>query len=124
MVVQGGETYEKWNAYGQSKTANILFSIGLANKYGDRGVLAYSLNPGAIATTNLAGHLDFAPGGDLDSLGEFDCQHQLSTAGFLSLMVRGYVANLSFVFAFLFCSTNHSVDCVAVGLDGKGVAFT
>ncbi|KAL6882488.1 NAD(P)-binding protein [Trichoderma longibrachiatum] len=64
----GGETYEKWNAYGQSKTANVLFSLGLANKFGDRGVLAYSLNPGAIATTNLAAHLDFAPGGDLDSL--------------------------------------------------------
>ncbi|KAK1255923.1 hypothetical protein MKX07_008182 [Trichoderma sp. CBMAI-0711] len=68
IELQGGETYEKWNAYGQSKTANVLFSIGLANKFGDRGVLAYSLNPGAIATTNLAGHLDFAPGGDLDSL--------------------------------------------------------
>ncbi|KAL7822757.1 NAD(P)-binding protein [Trichoderma gracile] len=71
LVIEGGETYEKWNAYGQSKTANVLFSLGLANKFGDRGVLAYSLNPGAIATTNLAGHLDFAPGGDLDSMASF-----------------------------------------------------
>ncbi|KAL6871287.1 NAD(P)-binding protein [Trichoderma novae-zelandiae] len=63
----GGETYEKWNAYGQSKTASVLFAISLAKRLGARGVLAYSLNPGAILT-NLAGHLDFAPGGDLDSL--------------------------------------------------------
>ncbi|KAL6795027.1 NAD(P)-binding protein [Trichoderma sp. SZMC 28012] len=63
----GGKTYEKWNAYGQSKTANILFSIGLAKRFGDRGVLSYSLNPGAIIT-NLGAHLDFAPGGDLEVL--------------------------------------------------------
>ncbi|EHK22544.1 uncharacterized protein TRIVIDRAFT_179867 [Trichoderma virens Gv29-8] len=63
----GGKTYEKWNAYGQSKSANVLFSIGLAKRFGDRGVLSYSLNPGAVMT-NLAGHLDFAPGGDLETL--------------------------------------------------------
>ncbi|KAL6797578.1 hypothetical protein GGI42DRAFT_76546 [Trichoderma sp. SZMC 28013] len=63
----GGETYDKWNAYGQSKTANVLFSIGLAKRFGDRGVLSYSLNPGAIIT-NLGAHLDFAPGGDLEVL--------------------------------------------------------
>lgn len=70
MTIQGGKTYEKWNAYGQSKTANILFSIGLAKRFGDRGVLSYSLNPGAIMT-NLGAHLDFAPGGDLEVLGRF-----------------------------------------------------
>ena len=30
--------YEKWAAYGQSKTANILFSVGLEQRLGDRGV--------------------------------------------------------------------------------------
>ncbi|KAL7938308.1 NAD(P)-binding protein [Trichoderma chlorosporum] len=64
-----GNTYDKWNAYGQSKTANVLFSIGLAKRYGDRGLLSYSLNPGAIMT-NLANHFDFGPGGDMETLGE------------------------------------------------------
>lgn len=44
--------YEKWTAYGQSKTANVLFSVGLAA----RGVTSYSLHPGVIMT-ELSRHL-------------------------------------------------------------------
>lgn len=47
---QGGELYNKWNAYGQTKTANILFSRELAKRYGDKGLTAFSLHPGAIIT--------------------------------------------------------------------------
>jgi len=45
-----------WFAYGQAKTANILFARSLANKLGKRGLLAYSVHPGAIFT-NLGNHL-------------------------------------------------------------------
>ena len=45
-------TYEKWTAYGQSKTANVLFSQGLAA----RGVTAYAVHPGVILT-ELGRHL-------------------------------------------------------------------
>ena len=48
--------YRKWPAYGQSKTANILFSVGLENRLADRGVHAYALHPGGIHT-NLARHM-------------------------------------------------------------------
>ena len=48
--------YEKWAAYGQSKTANILFSVGLEQRLGDRGVHAYALHPGGIQT-NLGRHM-------------------------------------------------------------------
>jgi len=51
-----GEEYNKWMAYGQAKTANILFSVALAEKYGGQGVKAYSLHPGVIKT-NLGKHL-------------------------------------------------------------------
>lgn len=68
--MQEGKTYEKWKAYGQSKTANMLFSLGLAKKLGGQGLSAFSLSPGAI-WTNLGAHLDVAPGGDLDKLGTF-----------------------------------------------------
>lgn len=43
----------EWNpmtGYGQSKTANILFSVSLADKLASRGVKAYSLHPGSIWT--------------------------------------------------------------------------
>lgn len=52
-----GETYDKWVAYGQSKTANILFAKELSDRYKTKGLLAYSLNPGSI-DTNLQRHID------------------------------------------------------------------
>lgn len=42
--------YDKWTAYGQSKTANVLFAVHL-DQLGQRdGVRAFSLHPGAILT--------------------------------------------------------------------------
>lgn len=65
---QKGETYDRWTAYGQAKTANMLFSLSLAQKLGSRGLQAYSVHPGLIMTTNLGNHLDFAsPDKDLKS---------------------------------------------------------
>src|SRR5262245_23094477 len=42
--------YDKFAAYGQSKTANILFSVELDRRLGPRGVHAYAVHPGLIAT--------------------------------------------------------------------------
>jgi NAD(P)-dependent dehydrogenase (short-subunit alcohol dehydrogenase family) len=42
--------YDKFSAYGQSKTANILFSYELDRRLGDRGVHAYAVHPGMIST--------------------------------------------------------------------------
>ncbi|KAJ3946109.1 uncharacterized protein N0V96_004463 [Colletotrichum fioriniae] len=52
-----GIHYDKWMAYGQSKTANSLFSIALAERLGgpSRGLTAFSLCPGYVPT-NLAAH--------------------------------------------------------------------
>ncbi|KAF3902277.1 hypothetical protein ABW20_dc0106076 [Dactylellina cionopaga] len=42
---------EGWAAYSQSKTANVLFSQALADKFGSsRNVFSYSLHPGLINT--------------------------------------------------------------------------
>lgn len=46
--------YEKWASYGQSKTANILFSVALDDKLPDFDVFA--VHPGGIQT-NLGRHL-------------------------------------------------------------------
>ncbi|MDH3207181.1 MAG: oxidoreductase [Gemmatimonadota bacterium] len=42
--------YDKWNAYGQAKTANVLFSVGFNARYADRGVTANAVHPGGIMT--------------------------------------------------------------------------
>jgi NAD(P)-dependent dehydrogenase (short-subunit alcohol dehydrogenase family) len=42
--------YDKFSAYGQSKTANILFSVELERRLGALGVHAYAVHPGMIST--------------------------------------------------------------------------
>ncbi|HZP30911.1 MAG TPA: SDR family NAD(P)-dependent oxidoreductase [Acidimicrobiia bacterium] len=49
--------YDKWEAYGQSKTANILFTVELERRLGPRGVHAYAVHPGMIVT-ELGRHLN------------------------------------------------------------------
>ena len=51
--------YDKWQAYGESKTANVLFSVGLDGRTRERGVRAFAVHPGVIAT-NLSRHLEEA----------------------------------------------------------------
>ncbi|TDJ10957.1 MAG: SDR family NAD(P)-dependent oxidoreductase [Deltaproteobacteria bacterium] len=48
--------YDKWEAYGQSKTANVLFSVELDRRLGADGVHAYAIHPGMIMT-ELARHM-------------------------------------------------------------------
>ncbi|KAK1585923.1 short-chain dehydrogenase/ reductase [Colletotrichum navitas] len=52
-----GKHYNEWHAYGQSKTANCLMAMSLAEKLGRKGLLSFSLHPGVIYT-NLASHLE------------------------------------------------------------------
>lgn len=48
--------YDKWASYGQSKTANIMFSVGLEKRLAGKGIHAYAVHPGGIQT-NLGRHL-------------------------------------------------------------------
>ncbi|KAJ3234673.1 hypothetical protein HDU81_001211 [Chytriomyces hyalinus] len=48
--------YDKWKAYGQAKTANILLAMQLNKLLGSKGVQAFSLHPGSILT-DLQEHL-------------------------------------------------------------------
>ena len=45
--------YDKWIAYGQSKTANALFAIALDARGERHGVRAFSVHPGAVGGTDL-----------------------------------------------------------------------
>ncbi|MGO1052680.1 SDR family NAD(P)-dependent oxidoreductase [Crossiella sp. CA198] len=51
--------YDKWQAYGQSKTANVLMAVHLDKIGRDQGVRAFALHPGVIATP-LARHIPLA----------------------------------------------------------------
>jgi NAD(P)-dependent dehydrogenase (short-subunit alcohol dehydrogenase family) len=42
--------YDKWKAYGQSKSANALFALALDARGESRGVRAFSVHPGAVYT--------------------------------------------------------------------------
>lgn len=44
------EGYDKWQAYGQAKTANVLFAVHLDRLGRDAGVRAFALHPGGIFT--------------------------------------------------------------------------
>ena len=50
--------YDKWLAYGQSKTANVLFAVEATRRWHEDGITANAVHPGAIAATNLARHMD------------------------------------------------------------------
>lgn len=41
-----GSDYDGWSGYGQSKTANILFTRQLATKLASRGILSFAVHPG------------------------------------------------------------------------------
>ena len=43
-------TYDRWNAYGQSKTANALFAVALDKRGHGDGIRAFSVHPGGIQT--------------------------------------------------------------------------
>lgn len=66
--------YEKWEAYGQSKTANALFALGLDMKFAEQGIRAFSVHPGGILTP-LQRHL---PKEEMQELGWLDEEGNLS----------------------------------------------
>ncbi|MFI7277926.1 SDR family NAD(P)-dependent oxidoreductase [Streptomyces sp. NPDC049879] len=64
--------YDRWQAYGQAKTANVLFAVHLDALGRDAGVRAFALHPGAILTP-LQRHLakaDMVAAGWIDEAGD------------------------------------------------------
>ena len=42
--------YDKWESYGQAKTANALFAVGFHERFADLGITANAVMPGGIMT--------------------------------------------------------------------------
>jgi NAD(P)-dependent dehydrogenase (short-subunit alcohol dehydrogenase family) len=49
--------YDRWVAYGRSKTANALYAVALDKRLRDRGIRACAISPGAVGETALSRHL-------------------------------------------------------------------
>jgi NAD(P)-dependent dehydrogenase (short-subunit alcohol dehydrogenase family) len=64
--LDGARGYDKWRAYGQSKLANLLFTLELQRRAGDR-LLAVAAHPG-YAATNLQPRSAQASGSRLGEL--------------------------------------------------------
>jgi NAD(P)-dependent dehydrogenase (short-subunit alcohol dehydrogenase family) len=76
--------YDGMVAYGQAKTANVLFALELDRRWADDGIRGYSLHPGGIVSTNLAPWLtvdDLRAMGLLDDAGQpiIDPERDLKT---------------------------------------------
>lgn len=50
--------YDPWLAYGQSKTANVLFAAEATNRWATDGITANAVHPGVIMSTNLSRYMD------------------------------------------------------------------
>jgi NAD(P)-dependent dehydrogenase (short-subunit alcohol dehydrogenase family) len=59
--------YEPWIAYGQSKTANVLFTVELERRTGRDGVHGYAVHPGMVRT-DLGRHLTKADSAALKAM--------------------------------------------------------
>lgn len=73
--------YDKWQAYGQAKSANALFANALSRRLKDSGGAAFSVHPGGIFTP-LQRHLPKEEMIALGWLGEDGEPSELAKAGF------------------------------------------
>jgi NAD(P)-dependent dehydrogenase (short-subunit alcohol dehydrogenase family) len=70
--------YDKWKAYGQSKSANALFAVELDQRGKAYGVRAFSVHPGTIVT-DLSRNLSDE---EMRAMGALDEQGQRAFTGF------------------------------------------
>jgi NAD(P)-dependent dehydrogenase (short-subunit alcohol dehydrogenase family) len=52
-----GRAYDPTIAYGQSKTANVLFAVEASRRWAADGITVNAVHPGAILETNLSRHM-------------------------------------------------------------------
>jgi NAD(P)-dependent dehydrogenase (short-subunit alcohol dehydrogenase family) len=60
--------YERWSAYGQSKTANSLFAVGVTQRFASDGIIANAVHPGGI----MSGLQKFVPREEQLAMGWID----------------------------------------------------
>jgi len=53
--------YNDFGAYGQSKTANVLFAVEASKRWAEDGITVNACHPGVILSTNLVRHMKPTP---------------------------------------------------------------
>ena len=76
-------SYDKWKAYGQSKTAASLLAVEISERMKDEGIKTYSVHPGGIFTP-LQRHLEKEEMIALGWLGEDGELSEMAAANFKS----------------------------------------
>ena len=83
------ESYDKWKAYGQSKTAASLLAVEISERMKDEGIKTYSVHPGGIFTP-LQRHLEKE---EMIALGNGGCRacfysHSIVAGGLLEISMK------------------------------------
>ncbi|AIR67716.1 SDR family NAD(P)-dependent oxidoreductase [Dickeya fangzhongdai] len=94
--------YDCWQAYGQSKTANILFTRELAKRGEPWLVQAFSVHPGAIYSTSLARNMNRA---ELQASGALDADGKATVD-----LSQDRKSTEQGAATQVWCATSHSLD--------------
>jgi NAD(P)-dependent dehydrogenase (short-subunit alcohol dehydrogenase family) len=70
--------YQKWVAYGQSKSANVLFTVELERRLAPHGIHAFAVHPGVVVT-ELARHVTKDDMARWGTLSPTDASHGAAT---------------------------------------------
>jgi NAD(P)-dependent dehydrogenase (short-subunit alcohol dehydrogenase family) len=114
--------YDPALAYAQSKTANVLFAVAAARRWGGDGIEVNALHPGAIADSNLSRYYDPAELAALRSSGRYTFKTlaqgaatsvYVATSPRLNGVAGRYFEN---------CQEDTPDDPTAAGTDAAGVA--
>jgi NAD(P)-dependent dehydrogenase (short-subunit alcohol dehydrogenase family) len=94
--------YDRWLAYGQSKTANALFAVSLDTRGEAHGVRAFSVHPGGILMTGLSRHMSSE---EIRATGYADDEGQpiLDPARSMKTVEQGAATSI-------WCATSHQLD--------------
>ncbi|KAJ5903590.1 short-chain dehydrogenase [Penicillium tannophilum] len=85
--------YNGWLAYGQSKTANILFTVYLTEHLASAGIVSYSVHPGSI-WTGLSRNLDESGNETMSKTSNF---WKTADQGAATMLVAAFDPNLKVV---------------------------
>ncbi len=95
--------YDAWKAYGQSKTANVLFTVQLDGIGREYGIRSFAVHPGRILETNLAKYI---PKEELDAiLARMKANNNNSSAELVKTMEQGAATSL-------FCATSPALNAI------------
>ncbi|KAK8092902.1 NAD(P)-binding protein [Apiospora kogelbergensis] len=88
---EDGKVYDRWTAYAQSKTANMLFSLSLAEKLGNKNLVSVSLHPGVI-WTNLGRDVKTEEFSQISELDRIQGHRSILAKGFKTKTLESGVA--------------------------------